>query len=250
MSANDAKKQEKYTTNMPRTSKPTKRSVHDIETPTEKELLEGILRMPIKYGSYACFCYLFGNRVSEGLGLRKTEHVADYRYYKTVKKRDSNGIKYVEKKAYYIPKLKQQEGYEIEPLAPWRISFHENDTISVQIRVYKRTGRPQKTKIVDPLGPGEAPFANVLRYFVERSKDNYYLWSYSRQTAYRHFMKHLKVPPHKLREMRATKLAVTYKMTAGDLQVLFGWVDSKMPLYYESKNINETAQKMINQRQE
>jgi len=233
---------------MPRTKKPDKRSVHNIESPTEEALLNGMKAMPEKYGSYAAFCYLFGNRVSEGLGIRNSEHVADYRYYKERKYRDLDGKIQYEKKPYYIPKLKYLEGYEYEPLAPWRIQFPDDNTILCEIRVYKRAGRPLWTKIVDSLGPGEMPFALILAQYVAKSQENLYLWDYSRQTAYRQFMKHLKVPPHKLREMRATKQATTYGMSARDLQELNGWVDPKMPLYYEGKSKQDLREKMLQHR--
>lgn len=235
---------------MPRTTKPDKRSVHDIASPSEEQLLAGMNAMPERYGSYAAFCYLFGNRVSEGLGIRNSEHVADYRYYKERKYRDLNGVIQTEKKPYYIPKLKYLEGYSHEPLAPWRIQFPDDSTIIVEIRVYKRSGRPLWTKIVDPMGPGEMPFAIILARYVSKHRQEYYLWDYSRQSAYRQFMKHLKIPPHKLREMRATKQAVTYGMSARDLQEMNGWVDPKMPLYYEGKSKQDIRLKLLSKREE
>lgn len=221
-----------------------RRGVRDIQSPSEEELLAGMQRMKPQYASYAAFCYLFGNRVSEGLGMRNTQHLSDYRYHKDTKKRDSEGKKYVERKTYFIPKTTTLEGYQVEPLAPWRIENPEPGILTVDIRVYKRSGRPTMTKIVNALGPGEEAFAALLVDYASTKANEYYLWSYSRQTAYRQFTRHLGVPPHKLREMRATKDAVVYNLDASDLKEKHGWVDPKMPLYYASKNPKDIKEKL------
>jgi integrase len=215
-----------------------KRSVHDIPSLPEEELIRRIQTMEEPYKSYAAFCYLFGNRVSEALGVRNSEFYANYVYYRDVKRRDAEGKQYIDRRPYYHAIYKETEGWKIPPLEPWRIKFHKDGIIEVtDMLVLKTRKLTRKNKYVYAYGPGETQLAEILRQYVQDylSPESTVLWGFRRQQAYRKFSEHLGIPPHKLREMRATKDAVVYGLDAIELKEKHAWVDARMPLYYASK---------------
>jgi len=223
-----------------------KRSIQRVPNLSDGTIVDNIMRMKSKkMKAYAAFVYLFGNRVSEGIGLPKTEETGEYyEYTKTTKK----GTKTVK-----IPKkILVPNEWEVEPLKAWAVEYdREKGILWVKgIRTFKRGGRPNRDVWVLESGFNEKPLIDIVwkHTLAVRKKygDDAPLFNITRQGAYMAFRKELGVNafPHKLRDLRATKDAVTYGLDAKDLQEKFDWANPEMAMYYGRKNKTDIIAKM------
>lgn len=220
--------------------------LHPDPVQAESILYERLLKMPEPQRSYAAFSYLFGNRVSEALGIRTREIVASYTYYK--KRKNKEPLKIV------IPKYKVTKdpliAWEVPPLERWRLQELDGVLWVRGIHTLKRERGRRRDEFLLISGSGEERFVNILRHYIrdfeqKEGYDQYQpLWNFSRQSAYRYFMKYLELPPHKLRGLRSTKEAVYYDLGASDLQKKRDWADPKMPMHYANKTKKDILDKM------
>jgi len=235
-----------------------RRSIHEVPNLPEATLTERIMGIRNKrMKAYACFVYLFGNRVSEGIGLPMTVNTGGhYTYYKTLKKRDKKGNAII--KTIKIPKneiVRDEKGeikYEVQPLEAWKVSFNEEDRILTcdSVSTFKTAGRPLRQVWVLVDGPGEKVLVEFLWDFVKKIRlsegENAVLFPLKRQSVYRCFRHYIGINgfPHKLRDLRATKDATTYGLDAKDLQEKFNWSRPDMAMYYGRKNKTDIIAKM------
>ena len=113
-----------------------------------------------------------------------------------------------------------------------------------KIATLKREGRPFRMAYVDLNGEGEKVFADIIIEFINTLSPLQPIWTHSRKTQWYYCDKHLKIPPHKLRGMRATKDAVTYDLDAIDLKRKFNWKSDKMAMLYAAKNPSDIMGKI------
>jgi hypothetical protein len=223
-----------------------KRSIRDVPNIGDVTLVESIMRMKSKkMKAYAAFIYLFGNRVSEGIGLPLTTDTGEYyEYYRTTKKGT--------KKVRINKKILVPNKWLVEPLKAWAVEYdQEQGLLWVKgIKTFKRGGRPNRDVWVLESGQNEKPLINIVwkHTLAVRKKygDNAPLFDITRQGAYMAFRKELGVNafPHKLRDLRATKDATTYGLDAKDLQEKFYWANAEMAMYYGRKNKTDIIAKM------
>lgn len=223
-----------------------KRKVDEVIDLPESVLLKRIQDMPEPYRSYACFCYLFGNRVSEGLGIPKRDKIGHYEYERVGRK----------KKVYTIqvPKFIEtpEKGYELNPIEKRQIEYDKKNNVLwvLSIKTLKKADRPPRNVEVIIDGYGEAPFIETLMRYIENKKDKEFLWTFNRKQAYYMFMKYLDVMPHKLRSMRATKDVKIYAADAKDLMDKYKWSNANVALHYIQKNPQDRIDKARRKTQE
>lgn len=216
-----------------------KKPIEDIPTPTEEELLFKIKQMPEQYAAYACFIYLFGNRVSEALGGQKKERVGSYEYT------HPRTGKVHEQPVYKT--LLGKENILYEPLKKWAFRFGNEFVIVSNIPTLKRRADIYKTyreAYVYANGPNEKEFIEILNSYIEKKSPNENIFTFNRRTAWKHISKNIGIPPHKLRGMRATKDAVTYDLDATALKRKYNWATDGMAMHYASKNQKDIMAKM------
>lgn len=228
-----------------------KRSIKKVPGTNEETLVTLIKKIRNKkIRSYAAFTYLFGNRVSEGIGIRKTTITGYYEYERTTKK----GTKkiYIKKT---VNKEQQQKGiieYEIEPIRAWQIEYEEKKNLlwCRSIHTLKIPGRPVRDSWVLTDGPNEKELVEIVlehtKKRIEEEGETAYLWELTRNNVYKAFRKHLGINnfPHKIRDQRATKDSTTYGLDAKDLKEKYHWQTSEMAMYYGSKNKTDIIDKM------
>lgn len=227
-----------------------KRSIKKVPGTNEETLIERILSIKnLDVRSYAAFTYLFGNRVSEGLGMPQTTVVGSYEYTRTTKK----GTKKV-----VIPKIVfnyNKDGsfvYEVEPVRAWQIEYDVKKSLlwCRSIPTLKIPGRPERDVWALATGPNERILVDIVlehtKKVVDREGEQGYLWTFSRNKAFKMFRKYLGVNnfPHKLRDQRATKDSTTYGLDAKDLQEKYNWQTAEMAMYYGRKNKSDIIEKM------
>lgn len=195
----------------------TKRPIERIPSLPEAELLERIKGIPEPYRSYAVFTYLFGNRVSEPLGKKVS----------TVNKR---GV--------------VEDSWEYKPIFKTNFEVKDGFLIVHNVTTLKRKGKPVREAYVDITGTGEKEFVDLLMDWVNNKEPLEPLWTHSRKTQWKYVDKHLGIPPHKLRGMRATKDAVEYHLDAIDLKRKFNWATEKMAMHYAAKDPRDIMKKM------
>lgn len=209
-------------------------------------IVDKILAMrSTKMKAYAAFVYLFGNRVSEAIGLPLTRETGEYYEYERVTKA---GVKRVR-----IPKKELVPNeWEVEPLKAWAVEYDEEKKILwvKGIPTFKTGNRPGRDVWVIVDGYNEKPLVEIVWRYVKAVRKKYGddapLFPITRQGAYMAFRKELGVNafPHKLRDLRATKDAVTYGLDAKDLQEKFNWARPEMAMYYGRKNKTDIIAKM------
>ena len=223
-----------------------KRSIVRVPNMSEESIVEGIMKIPDEQvRAYACFVYLFGNRVSEALGMPKTRETGEYYEYTQISKKGRKIVK--------IPKtIIVPNEWEVEPLKAWNVQYDKETQIlwCTGVPTFKTANRPVRDVWVMVKGPGEAPVAQVLWNYVKATRaskgDDSVLFDLSRYKAYKDFRKYLGVNafPHKLRDLRATKDATVYGLDAKDLQEKFNWARPEMAMYYGRKNKSDVIAKM------
>lgn len=209
-----------------------KKPIEEIPTPTEEELLFKIKQMPEEHASYACFLYLFGPRVSEAIGGQKKQKTGTYTYTHPKTGR-----------VWEQPIYKELTGKDntlYEPLKRWHFRVDEDGWITVSnIPTLKRREEIYKNMRVSYVyanGINEKPFADILVSYMEKKSPEQTMWDFKRKTAWKQIKKHLGIPPHKLRGMRATKDSVVYDLDATALKRKYNWATDGMAMHYAAKN--------------
>jgi hypothetical protein len=222
-----------------------RRSIQRVPNVAEDGLIANILSIPSRQmRAYACFVYLFGNRVSEAIGLPKTEPTGEYYEYTRVSKKGSRIVK--------IPKTNiVPNEWTVEPLRAWCIEYDEKAGIlwCRGIPTFKTSNRPVRDAWV-LAGGTEKPMIDELWAYTLKVREegglDAPLFEMTRQAVYESFRKYLGMNafPHKLRDLRATKDATTYGLDAKDLQEKFNWARPEMAMYYGRKNKTDIIAKM------
>ena len=219
-----------------------KRGVEDQPSPPEDELYYKMAQMPEPYRSYAAFMYLFGNRVSEALGI-KQRYVHKEETYTRI---NAKGVtKFYTRKVYHDEKKLpgQPVLWLVEPLKRWRISADE-ETITVLMPTFKRAGRPLHALYAFKVGHGETRFYELLKEQVNSKRPEEYIWTHSRVTQYFYTNKYLGITNHKLRGMRATKDVVKYDLDTSALVNKFNWARPDMAIHYTALQGKDVKDKM------
>jgi len=203
----------------PQTMKRKSKNSEEYNQPSEQELLNRINNMREPYKSYAAFSYLFGNRVSEGIGGKskyKTRGIDNIREYKPILAGDitiENG--WIE--VTHVPTLK---------------------------RKVRDINKFYRDMIVLQTGQGEKPFINILLQHIENKRPEEPLWTHNRRTQWYHCNKHLQIPPKVLRSLRAKKDAKVYHLGALELKEKYNWGSTDMPFFYAKYNKEALKKKM------
>jgi len=202
-------------------SKPTE----EYDDPGESELYSRMKTIPSEeHRAYLAFTYLIGNRVSEGVPGKskyhdsktkgKTEHI---REYSGIRKKDITFDERGWMEVSHIPTLKRK--------------------VRDSTKFYREG-------IVFTLGKGEEPFINIVRDYMNTKQDEEILWTCGRKTYWQISHDYLKIPPKKLRGLRATKDAKTYNLGALELKEKYNWGSTDMPFHYAKFNKQGMKDKM------
>lgn len=200
-----------------RKSKPTE----EYDEPSETELYQRMMFMPEPHRSYAALMYLFGNRVSEGIPGRsrfisRNTGELNQREYPGIRKKD----------------IQEQEGW---------IEISQMPTLK---RKVKDATKFYREGILFIYGPGEMPFVKILQDYINSKDDYEILWKKTRKSIWYNCNKYLKIPPKKLRGMRAKKDAKKYGLGALELKEKYNWGDTDMPFHYAKFNKESLKNKM------
>lgn len=223
-----------------------RRSIQHVPNVAEDGLITNILRINSEQmRAYACFVYLFGNRVSEAIGLPKQRETGEFYVYERTNKKGTKTIK--------IPKVVPVEGeWEVPPIPVWSIEYDPKAAIlwCRGVPTFKTGSRPLRDVWVMTDGPHEKPLADALWAYATARREQVGidapLFEMTRQAVYSAFRTYLGVNafPHKLRDLRATKDATTYGLDAKDLQEKYRWARPDMAMYYGRKNQSDIIGKM------
>ena len=205
-------------TNQTRKSRPTE----EYNDPGEPELYNRMMKMPEPYRSYAAFTYLIGNRISEGVPGKSVF-------------KDSKSKNKITRDFYGVHKSD--------------IVFGEDGWMEVKkLPTLKRKLRDSTKFYRDGIlfvnGRGEKPFVNILIEYLNTKQDGDLLWNHSRKTSWHYFNTYLKIPPKKLRGLRATKDAKQYGLGALELKEKYNWGSTDMPFHYAKFNNKAMKNKM------
>jgi hypothetical protein len=229
--------------------KRVKQSVNSSAYPdlSAGEILERLKLVPNKRGQRAFLAalWLFGNRVSEALGIAPRTKTGEYTYYR----KDKRGKKVTE---VHVAKYNTNET-DIEDISKWiskpalaiKIDCNTEETeASITLPTFKREGRPQHTFIAILNLPEEKEAWNILKTYALKKEALEPLWTFRRTTAWYYCDKYLGIPPHKLRALRATRDATTYGLDAIDIKQKYNWSTTQMAFHYASKNPRNIIDKM------
>lgn len=226
-----------------------RKPIEDIEAPPTAELLLMISKIPDpKYRSFMAALWLWGNRVSELLGIRTREIVGYNEYTKAGRKKKIIKFKVPIYKTYRRKELEKIGVGEWEVAPPKAINY-EFDEINGFVRVHKvrtlkRQGRPPHTYTAKLNRPEEKlAWELIYDYWLVADKEKP-LWSFSRKTAWYYCNKYLGIPPHKLRGERATRDSEVIHLDATVLKKKFNWASAHMALYYAEKNIQDVERNL------
>lgn len=224
-----------------------RRSIKAVQNMPEDSLIERIKTIKRRdYQAYAAFVYLFGNRVSEALGLEKKIPTGEYYVYTRYnRKKKPREVK--------IPKYEiVPNEWEVEPIRASQVWYDpEKGMLNCSgIPTFKIDSRPLREAYVFVDGPNEKPLAELLLSYVDDVKrergENAPLFNFSRQACYNIFTRKLGSTafPHKLRDLRATKDSTVYGLDAKDLLTKYNWAQPQMAMYYGQKNQKDIIEKM------
>lgn len=210
------------------------------------EILERLKLVPNNRGQRAFLAalWLFGNRVSELLGIPPREVIGEY----PSKRLKSKGDYYyfsVKKYRYIEDDIEDISKWEVPPVTRIKAQIDpKTQTVVMKAQTLKSKGRPHHDyrALIDL--PEDKEAWDILTEYLSTKSGLEPIWSFRRTTAWYYCNKHLGVPPHKLRALRATRDAVTYGLDAIDLKTKFNWTDPGMAFYYASKNPHDLIAKM------
>jgi hypothetical protein len=196
------------------------RKVISTPSPPEGKLLFQIeMYMKEPYKSYACFLYLYGTRVSEGIGIRRKKGVGP-------------------------------EKYVTEPIRKWDFAEQDGILYIKNIRIFKRKDRPYIDKYVLSLDPTEEPFIKILKDYIRSKQPEEVMWKFHRSTFWKKLNKATGLFPHKLRGMRATKDVNRYDLNIIELKKKHGWTQDSMPMKYVELADSDVIKKLQRKRRE
>jgi hypothetical protein len=227
--------------------KRTKKPISKIDDLSYEEFYLKVMRCPEPAKSYLCALWLFGNRVSELLGIRARIKVGEYTYFKTNKRGETKVITIPKYRTVKDPHKEGMDEWVVKPIRRLDVITDTKKPIIrfVNVHTLKREGRPTHTYIARIDDAEEYLIWEVLQQYIETRKPEEPLWNKTRQWAWFYCNKYLGVPPHKLRGLRASRDAVEFNLDAIDLQNKFNWADASMPLHYARKNTRELEDKYL-----
>jgi len=226
-----------------------KRSIRAVPNIPEDQLIAKIKGVPdAQMRNYLAFIYLFGNRVSEVIGLPKYTVTGHYSYTRTNKR----GTKTVKIRKIVLDRdEKGQLQWEVEPVKAWQIEYNHITKVLYcrNVPTFKREGRPPRDVWILVTGPDEQELCRMLYEYVKTVKaidEMDVLFNLTRNQVYKASRRYLGANafPHKLRDLRATKDATVYGLDAKDLQEKYDWSRPDMAMYYGRKNRTDIIQKM------
>lgn len=198
-----------------------KRKIEDINDPPKEELYNNIINIKEPYRSYIAFLYLTGNRVSEVLGIPHKE-----------KERNTS------------------KDFIVEPIRKYHIEINSSQTIMrVWARTLKRKERPQHYYVARIDTEEEKRYFEIIYNHLLNIKPEEYPWNFSRYKAWRYCNLATKIPPHKLRGLRATRDAVEFELDAIDLKQKFNWSSPNMAFHYASKSSHDIENKLLRKKE-
>jgi len=240
-----------------------KRSIRNTPRTREEDIISRIIGMKNKTDrqkairAYAAFVYLFGNRVSEPLGIEKTEVVGYYEY----ERMNAKGVtkKILVPKTVRVSTDRKKREWLVEPMLAASLelfkgskevfTIDEAETMWVRsLPTFKTRKRPRRDMWV--LVQTEKTLCQIVwtwaRHKLSEGDDSV-LFPLSRKSAYKAFRTYLgfNAFPHKLRDLRATKDAVVYGLDAKDLQEKYNWSRPDMAMYYGRKSQTDIIDKML-----
>jgi len=230
-------------------NKRTKKSINDARAYPDLSAEEILLRIkaaPNNRGQQAFLAclWLFGNRVSELLGIPPRETVGYYEYKRVSKKKKNATVKIL-KYRYLNDEVDNIDKWEVVPVTRVKAQVDpETNSVFLKAQTLKREGRPYHDyrAILDL--PEEREAWGILTEYLATKSGLEPLWSFRRSTGWSYCDKYLGVPPHKLRGLRATRDAVKYGLDAIDLKAKYNWSDPGMAFHYASKNPRNLVDKM------
>lgn len=189
--------------------------------------------------------WLFGNRVSELLGIPPREVVGSYPSKRKKAKGDQWYFFEVKKYRYIASDIEDISKWEVPPVTRIKARIEpESNSVILSTQTLKRSGRPYHDyrAILDL--PEDKKAWDILQDYLSKKSGLEPLWSFRRTTGWYYCNKYLGVPPHKLRGLRATRDAVTYGLDAIDLKNKYNWSDPSMAFFYAAKNPRDMLAKM------
>lgn len=218
-------------------------SIDDIPTP---ELIMKIKNIPDyhkQYRSFIAALWLFGNRVSELLGIKTRIRKGDREYIKTSKR--GKQIKLTVPIYHTYKTARRQElglpEWEVEPPKTVNYTIDEvRGIVRIQgVHTLKRMGRPTHTYVAGIKRQEELSIWKIIQEYVDNAEENKPVWRFSRKSAWYYCNKYLGIPPHKLRGMRATRDSTEFNMDASVIKKKFNWSSTDMALHYAQKNVRD-----------
>ena len=168
--------------------------------------------------AYLVFIFLTGARAKEILGIKKP-----------IKERKG---------------AKLEDRYLVEPLKKSDIEFSDTWMFVNNVPTFKRPGRPMRFFPVKFMNEKEHKYFLLFKEHYDAVKPDQYLWTFSRQYAYRMLKEVNNFHIHFLRSVRATRLAVDYDLDAIALQKYFNWAELAPAAVYAQKNLKDVMKKM------
>lgn len=223
-----------------------KKPIEDIDDIPEAELVMKILAIPdhhSKYRSFIAALWLFGNRISEVLGIRTRKKIGERTHTKTTKRGKTLSYIVPVYKTYRPKELAELKlgKYEVEP--PKAVNY-EVDANRKLIKIHgihtlKRDGRPKHTYVASIKRKEENELWKLVHEQIASTEQKNPIWDFSRKTGWYYCNHYLGIPPHKLRGMRATRDSKVYNLDATILKKKFNWSSSDMALHYALMNTKD-----------
>jgi hypothetical protein len=210
-----------------------KRGIDDVQDGTEEELYQGILGMQEPFRSCCALIYLTGNRVSEIVGIPEEEKVRQY-----------GGL------------------WKLRPVTPSSFTrSKENPIVKLTTRTLKRKKPKDHAYIFRIDNEYEKRYWSIVEAHMKDFAHDAYPWNVSRFRVWKALekatsredrkspnkptVKATGLTPHKLRSLRASRDAVTYRMGALELKEKFNWGSSEMPFKYARMNTLELENRLM-----
>lgn len=225
-----------------------KRSIAAIPDPTFEQIVTRMNGMKLEEKAWVSALWLFGTRVSELVGIRARQKAGDYLYWRTTRA----GTKQIKVPKYRELNEAEREKkmlpeWEVEPVRKWDVEIDPVLPIVRirNVRTLKIKNRPANTYFVRVDRPEEETMWAILKAYLDTLSPEQALFKHRRTTGWAIVEKHLGIPAHKLRGIRATRDAVEFDLDAIDLKAKFHWASAAMPMHYAQKNARELETKYL-----